>query len=253
MIRRRPVALMYHGFSIGPRADDPYDLFVADSALDGQLDWLARRGWQPLDVDGYLARLRAGRAGREYLVTIDDALESVATVGVPVLARHRVPSVLFVPPALVGGTTPYLADSPTEPVLDADRLRELMDLGVELGVHGLDHTSMAGMSDADLRRHTVDARSALADLTGALPRTFAYPFGDFDARAARAVRAAGYVLGFSVYTEGGPWAISRVDVKPGDTLAALRVKMLPGYRALWRAAGTVKPLRRAVRTLAWRK
>lgn len=253
MIRRRPVSLMYHGFSVGPRADDPYDLFVSDSALDSQLSWLRAHGWRALDLDGYLAAWQRGRAGSDYLVTIDDGFISVATVGADVLARHRVPSVLFVPPALLGATTHYLDEAPDEAILDADALRALPALGVEIGAHGLDHTSMLGMSDADLERQTRGAREALGDVLGTLPRSFAYPFGDYDARAVRAVERAGYDVAFSVYSDAGRHAVSRVDVKPGDTLAALLVKLVPGYRAIWRTAGRVKPLRRALRSLAWRR
>lgn len=253
MIRRRPVSLMYHGFSAGPRADDPYDLFVSADTLDAQLGWLAAQGWRALDLDGYLAAWERGRAGRDYLVTIDDGFTSVANVGAPVLARHRVPSVLFVPPALVGATTHYLDETPDEAILDADALRDLPRQGIEVGVHGLDHTTMLGLSDAELEKQTRGAREALADLIGTLPRSFAYPFGDFDDRAVRAVAQAGYDVGFSVYADAGRHAISRVDVKPKDTLAALRVKLVPGYRVIWRAAGTVKPLRRALRSVAWRR
>jgi peptidoglycan/xylan/chitin deacetylase (PgdA/CDA1 family) len=253
MIRRRPVSLMYHGFSAGPRDDDPYDLFVSDTALDAQLTWLRDKGWRPLDLDAYLATWDRGRAGSDYLVTIDDGFTSVATVGAPVLARHGVASVLFVPPALLGATTHYLDQTPDEAILDADALRALPAQGVEIGVHGLDHTSMLGLSDAELETQTRGAREALADVTGVLPRSFAYPFGDFDPRAVRAVERAGYDVGFSVYSDAGRHAISRVDVKPGDTLAALRVKLVPGYRRIWRAAGAVKPLRRALRSVAWRR
>jgi peptidoglycan/xylan/chitin deacetylase (PgdA/CDA1 family) len=126
-------------------------------------------------------------------------------------------------------------------------------MGIEIGAHGLDHTSMVGMSDADLLRHTRGVREDIADITGIAPRTFAYPFGDQDARARRAVQAAGYDVAFSVFDDAGRYSISRIDVKPGDTLAALRIKLVPGYRTVWRAAGAVKPLRRAVRQITWRR
>ena len=239
--------LMYHGFGTPP--EDPYDLFVSEPALREQLQHLRRNRWRPLDLDGWLA----SRGGREYLVTIDDGFTSVATVGAPVLASRGIPSLLFVPPALLGGTTSYLEESPDERILDADALRELPATGMEIGVHGLDHTSMTGLSDAELRRHTREAREAVADVVGVVPRAFAYPFGWWDARAAKAVEAAGYDVAFSVYDDAGRYAISRVDVKPGDTLTALRVKLIPGYRRIWRAAGAVKPLRRALRTLAWKR
>lgn len=253
--RRRPTVLMYHGFSAGRRADDPYDLHVSDTALREQLWHLRAAGWTTLDLDGFLAALDGGVCPpRSVLVTIDDALTSVVDIGVPVLREAGVPAVLFAPAALVGGTTTWLAEQPDEPILTGEQLRAVQDDGVEIGVHGWDHASMAGMSDADLRRSTREARDTLADATGRRPRAFAYPYGDYDARAAAAVAAAGFEVGFSVYRDGGRHALSRTDVKPSDSVTALRLKLAcgPRYRAMWRAAGLARPVRRLLRAGAQR-
>lgn len=253
VLRWRPTVLMYHGFSAGRRADDPYHLVVSDDALRSQLEHLRSKRWTPLDLDGYLAALdRRGRPDRSFLVTIDDALASVLAHGAPVLADARVPAVLFAPPALLGTTTGWLDQQPDEPILDAGGLRALLDYGIEVGVHGFDHTTMVGMTDEQLRRNTVDAREAVAAATGVMPRAFAYPFGDYDDRALDAVKRAGYDVAFSVYTDDGRFAISRSDVKPDDSITAFRVKLLPRYRLVWRAAGAAKPLRRVLRKTAQR-
>jgi peptidoglycan/xylan/chitin deacetylase (PgdA/CDA1 family) len=244
---------MYHGFSEGYRLDDPYDLNVSDANVTAQLQHLRRQGWTALDLDGYLQAIDArGLPHRSFLVTIDDALQSVADVGAPVLQAAGVPSILFTPPGLLGGTTRWLEQQPDEPILSPDSLRALSDDGMEMGVHGWDHETMAGMSESDLRRNTVDARERVADVTGVLPRAFAYPFGDYDARAIDAVARAGYEVAFSVYTDDGRHAISRVDVKPDDSLRAFRLKLVPRYRLLWRAVGVAKPVRRVLRRAAQR-
>lgn len=244
---------MYHGFSDGPRADDPYHLVVSRQNLQAQLEMLRRLKWEPLDLDRYLRALDAGgQRERSFLVTIDDALASVAEHGAPVLARAGVPSILFTPPGLLGGTTSWLEEQPDEPILSPQALRALHEDGMGMGVHGWDHADLAGMDDATLRRNTVEAREAVADVTGTLPRAFAYPFGSWDRRALEAVVRAGYDVAFSVYEDGGRHAISRADVKPGDSLTAVRLKLVPHYRVLWRAAGVVKPARRLLRRLAQR-
>jgi peptidoglycan/xylan/chitin deacetylase (PgdA/CDA1 family) len=253
--RRRPTVLMYHGFSVGSRADDPYDLHVSDTQLALQLDHLRRSRWTTVDLDRYLSVLDgASCPSRSVLVTIDDALRSVLDVAAPLLAAAGVPAVLFVPPGLLGGTTTWLQQQPREPLLDGEGLRAAQQHGIDIGVHGWDHSSMAGMSDADLRRSTVQARDAVADVTGRRPRAFAYPYGDHDRRAVAAVAAAGYEVGFSVYKDAGRHALSRTDVKPRDSVAALRLKLAcgPRYRVAWRAAGVVGPTRRLLRVGAQR-
>lgn len=245
-----PTVLMYHGFHrSGTSPHDPYDLSVADDDLRAQLRLLAARRWAPLDLDGYLRAVDAGGRGRSFLVTIDDALRSVAAVGAPVLAAAGVPAVLFAPPGLLGATTRWLPEQPGEPLLTPDELRGLVRDGMETGVHGWDHASMKGMTDAELHRSVVEARDALADVTGVRPRAFAYPYGDVDDRAVAAVAAAGYDVGFSVYRDHGRHAVSRTDVKPSDSLTTVRLKLLAGrhYRAVWRAVGAAGPLRRALR------
>ena len=243
---------MYHGFAPAPRADDPYDLAVTVPAFEAQLGHLHRSGWTALDLDGYLATAGGGAPRRTFLVTIDDALRSVAVHGAPVLAAHGVPSVVFAPAGLLGETTRWLTRQPHEPIMTAEELRGLAGLGVEVGVHGWDHASLIGMSDAELHRNTVEAAEVVADATGRRPRAFAYPFGDLDDRAVRAVERAGFEVGFSVYGDAGPFAMSRTDVKPADTLTAVRVKLVmgPHYRVVWRAAGTVRPARGLVRRTA---
>jgi peptidoglycan/xylan/chitin deacetylase (PgdA/CDA1 family) len=252
--RSRPVVLMYHAFATSPRPDDPYALFVTETALRDQLGFLRAHRWASLNLDGYLAVLD-GRSGRQraVLFTVDDGYASFAEIAAPLLAAAAIPSLLFVSPAVVGLRSAWMAELPDEPIVDVARLRELRDLGVEVGVHGWDHTSMVGMSPRELLRHTKEARERLADLTGVLPRAFAYPYGAFDEPARRAVQAAGFQVGFSVFRDAGRHAISRVDVNARDGLRSFRLKLLPGYRRLWRLAGSVPNLRGGVGRLLRRR
>lgn len=253
--RRSPLVLLYHGFTRTPRDDDPENLFVELSAFEEQLDHLLSRGWEPLDLDGYLAA-RAGtrRAARSFLVTIDDALESVASLAAPALSARGVPAVLYVPAGLIGATASWLPFPKDEPLLGVEDLRDLTSQhDIELGGHGWKHTSMAGLSPRALRRETLHVRERLCEVIGYHPRSFAYPFGTYDKAAAAAVADAGYQVGFSVHRDGGPMAVSRVDVNATDTLGTLRVKTVPGYNRLWRALELARPVRRVIRRTAARR
>jgi peptidoglycan/xylan/chitin deacetylase (PgdA/CDA1 family) len=245
--RPGPVVLMYHGFATARRAQDRQNLLVPEADLRAQLRHLSSRGFQALDLDGYL-RVLDGRTqpGRSFLLTADDGYRSVAELAMPLLAAAGVPALLFVPPALLGGHSAWVPEIADEPLLSPDELRDLTRKGVEAGVHGLDHTSLVGLSDAELVRQTKDAREQLADLTGALPRAFAYPFGSFDRRACLAVEAAGFEVAFSVFDDAGRYAISRVDVNASDNLPSFGLKLLPGYRRWWRISSRLGPVRRAV-------
>src|SRR4051812_6898891 len=119
-----PRVWLYHAFDRRTPAQDPENLFVDPDVFSRQLGHLAATGWAPLDLDGWLGWL-AGRPTprRSYLLTIDDGYVSTLEQAAPLLARHRVPAVLFVPPARLGGTSAWMSFMPDEPLLAPDRLR----------------------------------------------------------------------------------------------------------------------------------
>jgi peptidoglycan/xylan/chitin deacetylase (PgdA/CDA1 family) len=248
---RAPVVLMYHGFAEDRRDDDPENLFVPVRAFEEQLDHLLAHGWTPLDLDGYLAARRDRRAPRKsFLVTIDDGLESVATLAAPVLASRSVPFVLFVCAGLMGRTAWWLPQPADSPILCAEALTQLLEQApMEIGGHGYDHVHMLEMSTEELTRQTGEVKSILQEVSGAPVRAFAYPYGSHDADARDAVQAAGYDIAFSVFDDKGRLAISRVDVNATDTLASFRLKLIPHYRTWWRAMGRLGVVRRGVRRI----
>jgi peptidoglycan/xylan/chitin deacetylase (PgdA/CDA1 family) len=223
----RTLALMYHGFSDTPQPV-MNQLFVTSSNLRSQLMGLLNSGWTAIDEDGWLNR-SSSLTGKHFFVTIDDGYRSVLEKAAPILSELGVPATVYIPAGCVGGTTAWMTSLPNEPLLDRDEIRELKTFQINIGGHGFDHTSMVGMSEADLVRNTSGARSALGDITGELPSTFAYPYGHHDGAARRAVAKAGYHGAFSMFAGTGPFAQSRVNVTGSDTIASFKLKCAPGY------------------------
>lgn len=245
--RLRPPVLCWHGFATEP-VMDPHGVIVQQEALAQQLRVISHRDPASLDLDGWLAQRSKGRTGG-VLLTVDDALRSAIEIGIPdMLSAGRHP-LMFVNPAHLGRTSTWMTDQPDLPIADESEIASLSGAGVEIGVHGFEHQDMRGLDDTQLRRHTVEAGDAVADITGIRPRSFAYPFGWWDPRAREAVRRAGFVVAFSLYSSGGPLAVTRADVSPPDTPASLRLKLTPGYRTAWRATSRVSVLRRGVRRI----
>ena len=244
---RMPRVLMYHNFGEVPPAGDPEELFVSAAAFRSQLDLLRRRGWRALSLAEFQAVLDGARAPRRsYLVTIDDGHESVLRIGAPLLAEAGVPSVLFVPPGVLDGPITW------NPVYGAERLSApaeiatLAGTGMEIGVHGYDHTRMLGMDAGQLHRNVVRARDEVAAIAGTTPRSFAYPFGTHDRDARRALEQAGFAVGFAVAREHGRFAVDRVYVRRGDSLTLFRFKLSLAYRLASRLAGRTPWLRHRV-------
>jgi peptidoglycan/xylan/chitin deacetylase (PgdA/CDA1 family) len=237
-----PAVLLYHGLADETADRDPAGLFVTSGMFERQMRWLAQEGWQGLDLDGYLASRFGSRSGqRSVLLTFDDGFRSMAELGFPVVRRLSFPGLLFVPAGMLGRTAQWWDSMPDARLVDAEQLCALQDVGIEIGVHGMEHIAMPGLSDAELRRHTHDARDALADVLGKPPRAFAYPDGVYDARVAAAVERAGFTAAFSVIGDGRRFSLPRAEIVPTDDLRRFRLKLSLAYPALRRWRQTCLP------------
>jgi peptidoglycan/xylan/chitin deacetylase (PgdA/CDA1 family) len=246
-VSRRPLVLMYHGVGSRPPGTDPHNLFVPAAALRTQLRWLLARGWRPLKLAEYLSG--APPAARSFLVTFDDGYRSVYDLALPILSELNVPATVFLCAGLLGGVSEWMPDLPDEPLVTGEQARELRAAGLDIGLHGMDHTTLARQSEAELFRQTVQAADLLAAAIGEKPAAFAYPCGVHDARARAAVEAAGMRVAFATHYGGGRYAVPRVDVNSTDTRRTFSLKTRRGYRQLRRLTGVVPGLRPTLHAL----
>ncbi|GAA5155938.1 hypothetical protein GCM10023321_30540 [Pseudonocardia eucalypti] len=247
---RMPRVLMYHNFGDPPAAGDPEHLFIPVERFKEQLAWLDANGWRALSLGEFLAVLDGARPPRKsYLVTIDDGHESVLSTGAPILAEAGIPSVLFVPPGVLGGPITWNPVYAGERLSSKAEIATLANTGMEIGVHSWDHTRMFGMDDAELELNIVRAKGDVAEMMGYEPRSFAYPFGTHDGAARRKMADAGYAVSFAVARENGRFAVDRIFVKGEDSLGMFRFKLSLAYRFASRVGGRTPWLRHKVRAL----
>jgi peptidoglycan/xylan/chitin deacetylase (PgdA/CDA1 family) len=92
----------------------------------------------------------------------------------------------------------FVGEDGGEPGLRAADVRALADDGFEIGFHTRRHVRLDQLGDeADVRAAVTEGREAVEAAAGAPVRAFSYPHGGVDARAAAAVRAAGYAAAFT--------------------------------------------------------
>jgi peptidoglycan/xylan/chitin deacetylase (PgdA/CDA1 family) len=186
--------LAYHAISEG---SPPF--CVPSARLGDHLTSLHDAGWQALTLDGVLGGHAArGWPVRSVMLTFDDGLVSFATHALPLLARFGCPATLFVVAGRLGSASNWPGWSPRAPVerlLDAGALREAASAGVDIGSHSWSHPRLSSLAPERVTREILDSRARLEDVLGRPVRSFAYPFGDAPACAARLVRdhfAAGF-------------------------------------------------------------
>lgn len=82
------------------------------------------------------------------------------------------------------------------PQLRAVELRQLESLGIAIGNHTVTHPCLNQCTDKLLRDEIITAHNRLSNLLGHAPDSFAYPNGNYDARARAVLEGLGYQIAF---------------------------------------------------------
>lgn len=233
---KRVAFLMYHEIEIQGRPlcdDDPgYTRYVVTEAMfRAQIARLRADGLRGVSVGEALGSTRAEdrEPSRDppprVAVTFDDGAETDLLVAAPALREAAFGATFYV-------TVEHLG---RRGFLSEPQLRELAELGFEIGSHSLTHRYLHDLETDVIRAELADSRKRLEDVTGHPVRHFSCPGGRWDRRVAREAHAAGYLsLVTSVVGLNGPSAdpfrLRRVAVMRG--MDALEVPRLASGRGL---------------------
>jgi peptidoglycan/xylan/chitin deacetylase (PgdA/CDA1 family) len=117
-------------------------------------------------------------------ITFDDGCETDYTIAAPQLKEKNFKATFYVIAGFVGRERGYLSET---------QVRELSDLGFEIGSHSLSHAFLSNLSGEELRREVIESKERLEQLTGRSVEHLSCPGGRWNRRVADAVREAGYV------------------------------------------------------------
>jgi peptidoglycan/xylan/chitin deacetylase (PgdA/CDA1 family) len=225
--------LAYH--AVADLAADPVlaEYGVPPALFAAQLDELVEHGWEFVDLDAVLAALDGGEPlpRRALLLTFDDAYTDLLEVACPLLKARGIPAVVFAVADRVGASNTWdqAKGAASLGLLDAEGLRAVVGLGVEVGSHTATHRSLPGLEEAELGGELSGSATTLEGLGLPRPRAFSYPYGGAGDSLAAAVREAGYEVAFTT-AWGEPRGadrhlLPRIEVHASDTPRKLRLKL----------------------------
>ena len=151
--------------------------------------------------------------------TFDDGNRSDMEIGAPLLAEAGFGATHFVLANRIGA----------EKYLDTAALSELITMGHAIGNHGADHVDWTACDDDTLTTEMHTARDTIATAAGAPVTEAAVPFGRYNARVLRALRAAGYERVYSSdggTVRGDPWPIPRTSLRADMSAADIEAILL---------------------------
>jgi peptidoglycan/xylan/chitin deacetylase (PgdA/CDA1 family) len=124
--------------------------------------------------------LQSGRTPplRTVAITFDDCYRD-NLFAARVLAEHRLPATFFIPTKYVGTDHVFEWDIGLKQManLTWDEIKEMQQLGHEIGSHTVSHPDLGRIAFDEARRELVDSKNTLEDVLRRPVRHFAYPFG----------------------------------------------------------------------------
>ena len=157
-------------------------------------------------------RLLAPLAGEPRVrITFDDGNASDVTEALPRLMEHGLSATFFIVADRIGA----------EGFLSGDDIRQLVDAGMRVGVHGLSHRSWRGQQPDTLRRELIQARDELESIAGVEISTAACPFGAYDRRVLQALKTMGFQ---HVFTSDRGWTRSDAWLQPRESISSTSAK-----------------------------
>ena len=138
-------------------------------------------------------------------LTFDDGNASDAEIALPALVKRSLTATFFVCAGRIGSPN-YLAS--------AD-IAKLLQGGMTIGSHGMNHINWRRASDRELEYETEGARKRLEDICGQRIDVVAIPFGSYDRRVIAQLRRSQWRC---VYSSDGGFARSSAWFKPRQTL-----------------------------------
>jgi peptidoglycan/xylan/chitin deacetylase (PgdA/CDA1 family) len=178
--RRRPgdiTILCYHRVGAGGREIDvPRDRF--------------REHLEALVADGGVRSLDDALSDRRggVVLTFDDGFRDFHEVVLPLLARYRLPALLYLATAFVDAGDPRSEVGPDE-ALTWPMLEEAVASGfVTIGSHTHGHVDLSRAGEVQSEREMRRSKEAIEDRIGTACEHFAYPWGKASAAAERSAR-----------------------------------------------------------------
>ena len=236
--QHEPVILMYHAVTPGA-ARPAWPWAVSMRQFRDQLDFLLEEGYATPTMGELIAKPNEW-TGRTAVITFDDGyVDNLAAC--EELQKRAMRASWFIVSGSVGQPPKWSADGrPAGRLMNAAELRQLQEYGMEIGAHTVSHVRLTETDDTRLAQELSDSKTTLENLLGKPVSSFAYPYGSWDARCAKAVQQAGYTAACTTRTgwalrDNNPYLLRRLTIFNSDTVSTLARKLYFGsHDVRWR-------------------
>ena len=204
--------LLYHWIAVspddGPNYTSPY--YVKPEVFDEEMKLLHDWGYTTITTEMLIKSIREGAdlPPRPMIISFDDGHMNNYTNAFPIMQKYGFTGILYLAANYIGA----------EDYLNVDQIKEMTDVGWEVGSHSISHRNLTQLEPEQQRMEVVESRAILESKLGVPVLTIAYPFGISDSGVIDYAHFAGYIGGMGLgYTHdqgiSNLFNLQRRDVK----------------------------------------
>lgn len=219
------VVLSYHDIS-----NRNWEYSVKPINFKKQINYLINNGYKFVDIKEFTQLIKQSEySGKYVLLTFDDGYESIFEIR-KFLQKHKIKPLLF----LLAGTRVNRKElSNSVPLLTTNQVKELLNIGWDLGSHSMTHANFNELSQHDLNYEILKSKQRLEKLYARRINYFSYPKGKYSQEIIKLIKKAKYTHAFSMDDEilGNKnitnYAIGRVGIVNSHSMIEFKATVLP--------------------------
>lgn len=160
-------------------------------------------------------------------LTFDDGYDCFYRNVAPFLASLGATATVFVITDFIGKRNDWDIRLSYKPFFHMDRrqIREVSDLGFEIGSHTCSHRDLTRLDRVDVSDELVASKKSVEDMLGKEVKALSFPFGRHNSEVVDLARDAGYEQLYGLGSNVVDGVIERVPVYKFDSAAAVRRKV----------------------------
>lgn len=173
--------LLYHHIADAQQQNSYY---VSPKIFEQQLIWLKDNGYHVVTMEK-LFEASTGQVGlpeKPVIISFDDGLRDQYTNAFPILKKYQMNAIFFIK-----------INNYDKGGITTQQLKEMVDSGMEVGSHSVNHDNMAQMDQKTLDYELQESKRILEKDLGVRIKFFSYPGGAYSDETIAATKKAGYI------------------------------------------------------------
>lgn len=181
--RKKIDILLYHQVGIHPNSRTNLDCFCDIEEFSKQMKYLKTSGYDVISLQKAieLIFMRESIDNSYVVLSFDDGSEEFYNLVFPILEEFGFPSIVYPVAGFLGKVATFgKRNNPDLKIISKGMLKELSQLGVEIGAHTMDHIKLTKVNRNEALYQITKSKEVIEQVIGKRVGSFSYPHGDYN-------------------------------------------------------------------------